>query len=413
MKFRVLSSLFLIWFLTIDFNRGSKGKKKVKKSRISDSESSSHKDSDSSVVKSQDEESSEDLLWVGKKTSFSTYIGKFVPDQEDDLTENSESFESSSSQEDQKFKIRLYPLIRNTGNSCAFDSLLQVLLMLKFFAFRRIRNDEKAYERCLERLKRAFPMAANQKYIPILLDEIWETAAEFYETRRAVMRLSKTLIKSHMEIFSAGYSNEIPRMADPAELFNFFFAMLGRGQEFYEWSIHQYINGRFQKVSQKMLLVPVNGVKDLGMLLAYTIESEEVVEDSLVVKRTIIKQSPQYQIFYLNRTYRKEFRSKHRSNFLSQRNIKIPIILGSIYQSKFKAAICVNTKSVPHYFVITRELNAADNKYYLVLYDGLAKHPKIFTNEQKGIALIERMSIILFYQKIKRADEFVYENNYK
>ena len=188
--------------------------------------------------------------------------------------------------------------------------------------------------------------------------------------------------------------------------------MLGKGSELYEWTINHCSNG--QTTQDKMLILSVNGEFDLGELLGSEINKNQAVEEiggwGFVIQGMQIVTSPQRQVFYLNRTYRKYQRSQRRTNFLSQRNIRIPMYLGLIYQSKFKAAICVDTKSTPHYFAITREKSATDKRYYFVRYDGLAKSPEILI-EEEGKQLIERMGIMLFYQKIRRVDNFIYENN--
>ena len=384
MKITNRALLIFFFFCFVVMRIKGSHKKRIRRNKISE-ESVEKSFSNTSGEETQGNENKgaqeEEMNWVGKETRYPIYVGKYVPEQEDYATEDSETF-SDPVDESSELGINFFPLIRNSGNSCAFDSLLQVLLMLEFSAFNKIKENERAYKRCLVRLIKGFPKS-DARNIKELLSEIKKIVSKFEETDQQSIKLRRNLIDCHMKMFAAGYSAETQRMADPTEIAYFFFAMLGNGSALYEWS-----------TQDKMLILSVNNVFDLGELL----------------QTTLIAKAPQWQIYYLTRTYRKYQRSQRRTNFLSQRNIRIPMYLSLTYQSKFKAAICVDTKTVPHYFVITREKSTIDSRYYFVRYDGLAKSPEVL-DEKGGIQLIERMSIMLFYQKVRLVSDFVYENN--
>ena len=228
----MLKRVLLFFFLSLSILGVSGSHKKRSKRNRLKRQSSSDEDGE---IREYEKDVTQELNWVGKETGYLTYVGEYIPEQEDYATEDSGIIISESSKKTIKVKIDLYPLIRNSGNSCAFDALLQVLLMLNFSAFSKISENEderardRAQDRCLKRLVRAFPKA-KPRYIEKILSEIEFIVESFNNTKEEGIELSDELIKSHMKMFAVGYSARIPKMADPSEVALFFLCYAGKGK---------------------------------------------------------------------------------------------------------------------------------------------------------------------------------------
>lgn len=383
-------------------------------------------DSHKRISKKYDYDTDEEV--VLRKTQLERYVG-MAPAEEDFDTDSTPSCSLEDEEEDQG----IFPLITNTGNTCAFDSLLQTLLILEFKPFKRL-NVCKSTDAFTQALVKRFG-GEKEGWIQVLLFHLRAFSRKFevyYEKDRPRLEIPQEMVNAHLQMFSNHYNNNNAfnkkninkihnndRMADPSEVADFFLEMLNEEEaQTLEWRWTTVLDGRERaQESTKMLILRATREYRLTDILdrhlnhnAHQVEwRDDKGQLRLVEKKSVFTKIPHLQIFLLQRTWRPHQRlsinnnknknnkkSLIRTNFLSQRSIQVPLHLPNLDGSSFKAAICVNTKSVPHYFVVLRDVDPEDGVEYFTVYDGIRRLPKVIPTSYARV-LINRMSLMLFF----------------
>jgi hypothetical protein len=330
----------------------------------------------------------------------------------------------------------VFPLIRNTGDSCAFDSLLQVLLTLELPTPRRVHALYDAFEDAL-----GFDAAS----MPDL--HLPRTFIPAYQRDHAV-HFQNVSINGRQKKHKDGQTRQKrgeSRMADADEILvtlwdEFLADAQSTGSQTttlsdwlprLQWKWRVKLGDRQEHSTETALVKPVyvdnfpsSGEADrlvtLSQAVAHEAEHNEELVDLDGTKQTkswAYTQVPEWQVLHVIRPH--PFRSSlpaeeetHPGVPKSGPKLHVSLRLAHpMFQSDLMAAVCFKRlprSGVEHYYAIVREENVGAHRdqepWFWVLYDGVLRHSLVL-DPRKARLLINQHARLLFYHRSSQNDK--------